>query len=1231
MTRSDHEAARLAALRSYEILDTPPEDAFDDLTRLAAQVCGTPIAAIGFLDESRQWLKSKVGQEITETPREFSFCEHVVRRGELMVVEDVSADAQFAGNPMVLGDPHIRFYAGTPLIDHEGFGLGVFCVIDRVPRQLAPEQAETLRILSRQVMIQLEARRNSVELSRALSEQQRIQEALKDSDAFYQSLVEGIPQNLFRKDAQGRYTFANHRFCATLGKSPEEIVGQTDFDFFPAELAQKFHRDDRRVMESRRALDIIEAHNFPGGNKIFAHIVKTPILDAEGKAIGIQGVFWDVSERKRIEEALAHERELMRTLINNVPDYIYFKDAQSRFLKINLPLSRRFNLGDPSEAMGKTDFDFFTEEHARLAFEDEQAIMRTGQPIIGKIEKETWPDGMQTWAFTSKMPLRNKSGEIIGTFGISKDITDLKNAEDQLAYQRDLLQALLDNVPDSIYFKDLESRFLVGSKALANRLGLSSPEQIAGKNDFDFHPEHQAQGFYRDEQEIIRTGRPIIGKTEMETLPDGSVTWALTTKMPLRNKDGKIIGTIGVAKDITSLKQTEAELQLARDAALESARLKSEFLANMSHEIRTPMNAIIGMTDLLLETELTAEQRDFAETTRGSVNALLTVINDILDFSKIEAGKLTFETIDFDLLTVVEGAVELLASRSQAKGIELISWLHPETPTRLRGDPSRLRQVLVNLLSNAVKFTDQGEVVLRVSKIRETAAQVVIRFSVTDTGIGIPDALRPRLFQPFMQADGSLTRRYGGTGLGLVISKHLVELMNGRIGFESEAGHGSTFWFTAHLGKQSERAEVTEGASLAGLRALIVADNATHRRILSRQLAAWGMKDNQAAGAEDALRILRHEGVAGCPYDLVILDQQMPSMDGLALARIIKDDPAIATVQLVMLTSLRQHLEPEDLKSVGIAACLVKPVKQSRLYDCLAMVLGGGENAASENAKPTPALPTRPLNDTAGHKDINILLAEDNPVNQKVALSQLQKLGYSADAVPNGRKVLEALDRARYDVVLMDSQMPQMDGYEATRRIREKEAADPATPKRSPIYVIALTANALQGDREKCLDAGMNDYVSKPVHLADLQAALQRAVKVCASRQTTSENDASGCIIDPEALASLRDLRRPGQPDPLLELIDLFLRDGEGRLRQMADSLAQRNTVALAATAHSLKGSASNLGSQRLAALCLELEQLTKAGKWSEAGSKWGEVQEAFRCLRQVLEAEKQAPDGLAS
>jgi len=791
-----HEDERLQALRAYNVLDSPPEEAFDDLTRLAAQVCEMPIAMVSLVDADRDWFKSRIGLTVSQTPREASFTAHALTQADVLIVPDATVDARFAGNPLVTGDPHIRFYAGMPLMaPATGFAIGALCVMDRKPRQLTPQQMEALRILSHQVIMQLELRRNLSELERSVASHLRAEEALRQAEEKYRSIFENVMEGIFQTTPDGHYLSANPMLARIYGfDTPGELMEAVS-DISHQIYIQPGRREEFiRLIQQNGIVSKFESQVYRRDRSVIwisenARVVR----DAAGRVLYYEGTVEDITERKRAEHAVRDSEVLYHSLVESLPQNLLRKDKDGRFTFGNTRFCTE--LRRPlEEIIGKTDFDFFPKELAEKYQRDDHSVMETGAPFE-TVEEHRTPDRGTFYVQVIKTPLYDALGNVIGVQGMFWDVTERRKTEDALAYERDLLRALLDNIPDNIYFKDTQSRFTKVGKALGRKFGLANAEEAVGKADFDFFTPEHAKAAYEDEQFIILTGQPIIGRMEKETWPDGRMTWGLTTKMPFRDKDGNIIGTFGVTKDITQLKETEQELAKARDVALESARLKSEFLANMSHEIRTPMNGIIGMTGLLIDSDLTDEQRDFAETIRTSADALLTIINDILDFSKIEAGKLSIETIGFDLRDTVESTVELLAERAEVKGIELASWVLDDVPRLLRGDPGRLRQVLTNLLGNAIKFTERGEVVVRVTKENEDENHVTIRCAVTDSGIGVARDSQGNLFQAFTQADGSLTRRYGGTGLGLAISKQLVELMGGTIGMESTLGKGSTFWF----------------------------------------------------------------------------------------------------------------------------------------------------------------------------------------------------------------------------------------------------------------------------------------------------------------------------------------------------------------------------------------------------------------------------------------------------
>ena len=904
-----------------------------------------------------------------------------------------------------------------------------------------------------------------------ITEQKRAEVELKRSQILFHSLVENLPQKIFRKDLKGEFVFANSGFCKELGKSRREIIGKTDFDFFPNDLAEKYREDDTVIMESGDSLDKVEEHISIDGEKSWVHVVKTPTYDEAASCSGVQGIFWDVTKQKRIEMALAHERDLLRTLLDSIPDRIYFKDSNSQFLMISKALAKDFGLKSPDEAYGKTDADFFSAEHARLALLDEKKIFESGEAIIGKTEKETWNNGNEGWV--------------------------------------------------------------------------------------------------------------------------------LTTKMPMRSSDGEIIGLVGVSKDITSLKEAEEELANARDSALESAKFKSEFLANTSHEIRTPMNAIIGMTDLLLDSSLNDQQRDFLSTIRDSAEALLGIINDILDFSKIEARKLNIEKVSFDLREVVESTVDLLAERARSKGLKLVCIVHEEVWTKVMGDSGRLRQILTNIIANAIKFTHQGEVIVKVQMVRENASRVDVVFEVKDTGIGILEEAQAKLFQPFTQADGSLTRRYGGTGLGLTISKQLSEMMDGKIRFDSKLGQGSTFWIDLPFSKDNSSEERSSKYEfLIGLHVLIVGDSETSREIISHQLRSCRIKAIEADGSNAAMELLHKQASTKSPFQLAIIDLEALDVDALSITNMIKGDLLFSEVKIILLSPMGESIDPDKHRTSEIDYCLMKPVKQSRLLDTITRILFKENEEVSSTLIPVKG------------KSLRILVAEDNLVNQKVILLQLKKLGYDANAVANGLDAVESVRKTPYDVVLMDCHMPEMNGYEATRSIRQ------IAGRAQLIKIIAVTANANPEEQDKCLEAGMDDYIIKPIKIEKLSHVLGEIANAVGAEQGVADNSDAESIV--------QGLKSFGDADVIMELINLFLEDAPKKIEEAKKAINSMDYKAIRETAHSLKGSARNLRAGGLAESCEILEQSAKKEfEIATANYNLGRVEDEFKKVIIILKNQK--------
>lgn len=831
--RSD-EDARLKAVAASQLIDTAPEEIYDGLTMLAAQLCGAPVALLGFVEEERYWVKSRYRWNLAHLPREMSFCSHVVASGDPVVVPDTLADPRFANNPLVTSEPHIRFYAAVPLRSSDGHAIGALEVFDRAPRTLSDAQLQALRLLAQQAAAHVSARRRLFESKEREAEIAELREAVEESEERFRDLFDTVDDLIMTMRSDGRLLHANTACSSVLGY--QEITGR-------------------------------------------------PILE------------------------FIHPRE-------------------------------------------REDF--------RIAFD---RVVNSGQ--------------------------RERVETTFTTVGGANLIAD----------------------------------------------GVLIPKVV----------------------------------------------------------DGYTVLTRIIFRDITDRKQTEIELGKARDAALESARLKAQFLANVSHEIRTPMHGIIGMIGLLLDSELTSEQREFALSARTSADALLTIMNNILHVSRLESGQLSVSMADFDLMTTIERVVEVMQIAAQEKNLRLTAQYDPDLPTIVRGDPGRFRQVLSNILGNAVKFTEHGSVNVKVTVDNETETHQLVRVTVSDSGPGISPEVRHHLFQSFTQLDGSAKRQHEGVGLGLSIAKQLVELMGGVIDVESTPGQGSDFWFTVPFEKRVASKLAVAGSRLAfpGARVLIVDASETNRKLVVHFVTTWGMRSRTATNGAEAIERLRAEAALGDPYRAVIVDYHMANMNGAQMARTIKADPTIGSTGIVLMTQLGEPLDDATLRAAGVSAYLAKPVDKSELFDCLTAAMAkdliAGNEATLKFASPEPvSRAAGAAVDPEKRQQLKILLAEDKPLNQKLTLSQLQSLGYSARAVANGNEVLDAMREASFDLILMDCQMPLMDGYETTMEIRKREGDARRT------RIIAMTANALEGDREKCLAAGMDDYLSKPTRREELDAALNR-------------------------------------------------------------------------------------------------------------------------------------------
>jgi PAS domain S-box-containing protein len=784
-------------------------------------------------------------------------------------------------------------------------------------------------------------------------------------------------------------------------------------------------------------------------------------------------------------------------------------------------------------------------------------------------------------------------------------------------------RSLIDGAIDIIYRVDVEGRFTFVNPVAA-RVMKREPSELLGAHFLELvAPEARAEvaRFYRDqlERRIHDTYLefPAVGG-------DGRNVWIGQNVLMLVDETGTI-GFQAVARDITERKRADAELAAARDQALETTRLKSQFVANMSHELRTPMNGILGLTELLLETSLTPEQRDHASTVRSCGETLLALLNDILDLSKIEAGRLELHSEPFDIRQLVHQTADLFEEKARRKGVELVYLVHHDVPPIVLGDPGRIRQVLTNLLGNAVKFTAAGEITIRVALEDSGANGLVLRFEVSDTGIGVSADAQARLFQPFVQADGSITRRYGGTGLGLVISRQLAELMGGRLDMTSEIGRGSTFWFTVRLTAVDAPAVPRVDGTLHGLRVLVVNEAESGRRRLRDLLESWHMSVCEALDASDGLVALDTAALRREPIDAVLVELRTPAASAVEFAAAVKERGFSPQPRLILLVGQGQPGDAERARLAGAAAYLTKPIRQSHLFDCLATVMSPTATAAADAGE--PAIVTRhTLDDLREAQREPLLVVEDNPVNQKVLIGFLRRLGYRADVASNGRQAVDALERRSYALVFMDSQMPEMDGFAATAEIRRREGTSRHT------RIAAVTAHAMQGERERCLAAGMDDYLSKPYTIDQLAALVKRWVPAepdamiapLAPTAAASPRPDDSAGMDLTVLESLRALESD-EPGIVADVVATFLRDAPAKLSRILAALDAADAKVAERSAHGLRGSAGAIGARGLASLCQVIEEKSRRGELDACREPAAALTDELARVRAFLEPQAAA------
>ncbi|BAT53837.1 multi-sensor hybrid histidine kinase [Nostoc sp. NIES-3756] len=1357
----DNEAQRIEALLEYKILDTPSEATFDDLTRLASYICGTPIALVSLVDQNRQWFKSKVGLDALETPRDIAFCAHAILQSDVFTVPDATADERFATNPLVTSDPNIRFYAGVPLTNPEGYALGTLCVIDYVPRNLTPQQVEALKIIGRQVIKQMELRRNLANLVLVTNRRKQIEKIRKN---FFQRVAGGFglasvilvliglvhyqntivlinSSNQVKKTQETINTlerFMSQIKDAETGQRGYILTGQERYlqpyqeavtelepeieklrnlisdksqhqnlDVLKALVVAKLN-ELKHTIELRQhqgfdaALEVILTNQ----GKNLMNDIRKVVYDMEQKeqarlqhqaqivkdsayktiwqiAIAIGSsflilaiiyylIYREFTQRKAVEDTLHEERNFISAVLDTVSALVLVINSKGQIVRFNQACEQVTGYSF-DEVRDRYFWNLFLipEEIAPVKAVFEQ--LRVGHITPDSHNYENYwrtKDGSLRLISWSNTILQDYDGSVEYIIGTGLDITERKRAEQHLTAQYvitrilaespsvaeatpQILQAICQSLgwdvsemwlvnqhTNTLTFSEMwhqpsldikEFKALTQNITFAPEMGLpgrvwSSNEPIwlvdVGRDASFLRSEIVAQiGLHGAFGFPIQNGQQVLG-----------VITCFSHKIQQYDQDlAKIINSIGQqVGQFIQRKHSEEELELARSQAELASQAKSAFLANMSHEIRTPMNAVLGMTGLMLETSLDQEQQDFMETIRISGEALLSLINEILDLSKLESGEMVLENLNFDVSICVEEVLDLLAPQAHRKGLEIAALIDHNVPNHLQGDVGRLRQILMNLIGNAIKFTSTGEVIVRAELQAQTATTANIYFTVTDTGLGITEENKCKLFTPFTQVDTSTTRKYGGTGLGLAICKQLVILMGGEIGVKSQLEQGSKFWFEIPFTKQQEPiTNIYEYPILSDRYLLVVDDNATNRKIIYHQASRWGMQIDQADSADTALKAM----IAACqqnkPYDVVLIDMQMPHTNGLDLGKQIKANFAIAEIPLIMLTSTNQREEVHQALNIGFAAYLVKPIKASRLLDTIMNVLGSKTEMVQQELK---IISQQSEMENVGQQNIHlvtdssklrILLAEDNLVNQKVALKQLQSLGYNADVAANGQEVLQLLEIMPYDLILMDCQMPVLDGLETTREIHRRQENFFANHRR-PI-IIAMTANAMKEDRQMCLDAGMDDYLSKPVIKEKLALALEHWSQFLLSKQkedtlkysnnTTQKINIENLPIDWNQLHQISE----NDNDFAMKLLQLFVEDTEPRLELIKLAITANNFQQLAQQAHQIKGASANIGATTMYLAVDKLEQLAHKQEHRGTAELITEIKEIFNYIQSFV------------